>query len=152
MQKAGSCETPDFNYPMKADIYYPILTQSEYGQPKKEWVFDKSIILNATPVGGLRKEEMQPAAFLQYENQLVCRVRKDPRISSNNASNAITNILITNIRDRGDNVIYRETAGPRSGKGTIYELATVEPFTNPFGEVEYYKILLRRTENQTAGD
>ena len=62
------------------------------------------------------------------------------------------NILITNIRDSHDNIIYRETAGPRSGRGTIYELATVEPFTGPFGNTEHFRMVLRRTENQAVGD
>jgi hypothetical protein len=139
-------------YPMKADIYFPILTQGDYGQPKKDWVYDRTIICNATPVGGLGNEDIKPEAFLQYENKLIVRTKNDPRVSSNNANNAITNILVTNIRDAGDVVIYRETAGPRSGRGTIYEVATVEPFTGPFGSVEYYKMLWRRTENQTVGD
>jgi len=137
---------------MKADIYFPILQQGDYGQPKKDWVYDRTIICNATPVGGLGNEDIKPEAFLQYENKLIVRTKNDPRVSSNNANNAITNILVTNIRDAGDVVIYRETAGPRSGKGTIYEVATVEPFTGPFGSVEYYKMLWRRTENQTVGD
>jgi hypothetical protein len=47
---------------MKADIYYPIITQTEYGQASKEWIFDRVIVLNATPVGGLGKEEVAPAA------------------------------------------------------------------------------------------
>ena len=29
------CEDTDFIYPMKADVYYPIITQGGYGQPKK---------------------------------------------------------------------------------------------------------------------
>ncbi len=32
------CEDTDFIYPMKADVYYPIITQGDYGQPKKQWV------------------------------------------------------------------------------------------------------------------
>lgn len=152
MAKEKPCESPDVVYPMKADLYYPVITQSQYGQPKKDWVYDRSIILNATPLGGLKKEEIQPATFLQNDGQLLARIKKDPRISSSGSGNALTNILVTNIRDRGDKVIYIETAGSRAGKGTIYEIATVEPFTNPFGEVEFYKVLLRRTENQTAGD
>lgn len=152
MQKDRPCETPDFNFPMKADIYYPIITQSQYGQPNKSWVYDRSVICNATPVGGVKKDDISPATFLQYENHLIARMKKDPRVSSQNAKNAATNVLITNIRDRGDNVIYMETAGARSGKGTIYEIASVEPFFGAFGDVEYYKIHLRRTENQTAGD
>lgn len=145
-------DSTDFIYPMKADIYYPIITQTEYGQASKEWIFDRVIVLNATPVGGLGKEEVAPAAFLQYENKLIGRVKKDPRISSNESNNAVTNILLANIRNADDELIYKETAGPRSGRGTIYELGTVEPMTGPFGTVEYFKMLLRRTENQTVGD
>ena len=97
-------------------------------------------------------EDVKPDNFLKYENKLVARTKADPRLSSNNANNATTNILITNIRDASDNIIYKETAGARSGKGTIYEVATVEPFTGPFGYTEYYKMLWRRAENQTVGD
>jgi hypothetical protein len=43
-----------------------------------------------------------------------------------------------------------ETSGPRAGKSTIFEIATNEPFVNPFGNVEYYKLILRRSENQGA--
>jgi hypothetical protein len=147
-----SCEVTDFMFPMKADIYFPILQQGDYGQPKKDWVYDRTITCNATPVGGLGTEDIKPEAFLQYENKLIARTVNDPRISSNKSSNAITNILITNIRDANDVIIYRESAGARSGRGTIYEVATVEPFTGPFGSTEYYKMLWRRTENQTVGD
>lgn len=146
------CETTDFIYPMMADVYYPIITQNEYGQPNKKWVFNKTIVLNAAPVGGLGNVEIKPEVFLQYENSLICRTKNDIRISSNSDSNAITNILVTNIRSSSDNVVYKESAGPRAGKGTIYEVATLEPFVNPFGSIEYYKVLLRRTENQAVGD
>lgn len=152
MAKEKPCEKVDFNFPMKADLYYPIIEQSQYGQPKKTWVYDRTIICNATPVGGIRKEDISPATFLQYENHLIARAKNDPRISSKGSSNAATNILVTNIRDRGDNVIYMETAGPRTGKGTIFELATIEPYFGAFGDIEYYKMLWRRTENQTTGD
>jgi hypothetical protein len=148
----NACEATDFLYPMKADIYFPILTQGEYGQPQKDWVYDRTIICNATPVGGLGTEDIKPEAFLQYENKLIVRTKNDPRVSSNNVNNATTNILVTNIRNAQDLTIYKETAGPRSGRGTIYEIATVEPFTGPFGDIEYYKMLWRRTENQTVGD
>lgn len=147
----SNCETTDFMFPMKADIYYPIITQSDYGQPKKDWVFDRTIICNATPVGGESSEEVKPQTFLQYENKLIARTKNDPRISSNESGNAITNILITNVRTASGMIIYKETAGSRYGKATIYELATVEPFTNPFGNIEYYKMLWRRAENQTVG-
>lgn len=146
------CPETDFMYPMKADIYYPVITQTDYGQATKKWVLDRVIILNATPVGGAGQEDIKPEIFLQYENKLVSRVKEDPRISTSNGSNAITNILIANIRNAQDDLIYKETAGVRAGRGTIYELGTVEPMTGPFGSVDYYKMLLRRAENQTVGD
>ena len=146
------CPETDFMYPMKADIYYPVITQTDYGQATKKWVLDRVIILNATPVGGAGQEDIKPEILLQYENKLVGRIKEDPRISTSNGSNAITNILIANIRNAQDNLIYKETAGVRAGRGTIYELGTVEPMTGPFCSVDYYKMLLRRAENQTVGD
>lgn len=148
----NTCEATDLMFPMKADIYFPIITQGDYGQPKKDWVYDRTIICNATPVGGAGAEDIKPESFLQYDNKLIARTKNDPRISSQNSTNAVTNILITNIRQANDYVIYKETAGARAGRGTIYEVATVEPFVGPFGSVEYYKMLWRRTENQTVGD
>jgi hypothetical protein len=146
------CPETDFLYPMKADVYHPIIKQTQYGQATKNWVYDRTIICNATSVGGAGTEDIKPETFLQYENKLIARTKQDPRTASTGADNAVTNILITNIRDSQDNLIYRETAGPRAGKGTIYEVATVEPFTGPFNNTEYYKMLWRRTENQTVGD
>jgi hypothetical protein len=146
------CEATDFIYPMKADIYYPIITQNNYGQANKEWVFDRTIICNATSLGGAGDVELKPDVFLQYDGKLVARSKSDIRVSSNMTDNAISNILVTNIRSASDITLYRETAGPRSGRGTIYEVGTVEPFIGPFGEIEYYKMLWRRTENQTVGD
>jgi hypothetical protein len=148
----AECEVTDFIYPMKADIYYPIITQNNYGQANKEWVFDRTIICNASTVGGAGDVELKPEVFLQYDGKLIARSKSDIRVSSNNADNAITNILITNIRSATDLVIYKETAGPRTGRGTIYEVGTLEPFVGPFGEIEYFKMLWRRTENQTVGD
>jgi hypothetical protein len=139
-------------YPMKADIYYPVIGQTDYGQATKKWILDRVIILNATPVGGAGQENIKPEIFLQYENKLISRVKEDPRMSTSNGSNAITNILIANIRNAQDDLIYKETAGVRAGRGTIYELGTVEPMTGPFGSIEYFKMLLRRAENQTVGD
>jgi len=147
-----TCEVTDFMYPMKADIYYATIKQNEYGQPKKTWIYDRSIVCNATPLGGASKEEIKPEIFLQNNGQLIVRIKSDTRTSYLGSDNAMTNILVTNIRNASDTIIYRETTGPRSGRATIYEFATVEPFVGPFGDIQYYKILWRRAENQSVGD
>ena len=148
----NTCETTDFIYPMKADIYYPIITQNQYGQPNKDWVFDRTVVCNATTVGGAGTDELKPEVFLQYDGKLVARSKSDIRISGDGVNNAVSNILVTNIRNASDTLIYKETAGPRVGRGTIYEVGTIEPFINPFGNIEYYRMLWRRSENQAVGD
>ena len=149
---SNPCDTTDFMYPMLADVYYPIIKQSEYGKAVKEWIFDKTVACNVESIYRNTKEEMAPAVFLQYEGKLIGRSKSDIRISSKNENNSITNILLTNIRLPGDVLVYRETAGPRSGRGTIYEVASCEPFIGGLQSIEYYSISLRRSENQTVGE
>lgn len=146
------CDTNDFMYPLRADVYYPIISQNAYGQPNKQWVFDRTFTCYAEPATSGGTENINTEPFLQYEDKLIARSKTDIRVSSSDDNNAITNILITNIRSTGDEVLYKETAGPRNNKGTIFEVATIQPFVGPFGSIEYYKMVWRRTENQSVGD
>ena len=145
------CNSTDFVYPMLADIYTPTITQGEYGQIQKAWTLDQTAVCNATSVGGAGKEDIRPEVFIQHQGELIARMKIDPRYLSDSSEVATTNILITNIRSCYGEVLYKETSGPRSGSGTIYEIATLEPFINPFGQIEYYKMLWRRTETQAIG-
>jgi hypothetical protein len=147
-----SCESTDFLYPMLADVYYPIITQGAYGEVQKEWVLDRTVACNATSVGSAGKEDIKPDLFLQYENKLIARSKTDLRTTSRQSKEAITNIIVTNIRFASGELIYKETAGPRAGKGTVYEIGTHEPQVGPFNNVEYHKMLWRRTENQAVAD
>ena len=144
------CESTDFIFPMQADVYYPIVEQGPYGNVQKTWVLDKTIAVNFNRVGSAAKEEVTPNVNITQKSVLVGRSKTDIRISSLDANNAITNVIITNIRDKNCNDIYLETSGPRSGKSTIFEIATQEPFVGPFGGVEYYSLIIRRSENQAV--
>lgn len=143
-------ELTDFMFPMQADIYYPIVEQGSLGNVKKTWILDKSVAVSLTPAGSAFKEEVVPNVNITKENLLIGRIKSDIRISSRDANNAITNVIVTNIKDKNCNPIYVETSGPRVGKSTIFEIAAQDPFTGPFGNVEYYRIVLRRSENQAA--
>lgn len=142
------CETTDFIYPMLADIYYPIVEQGAYGDVKKNWVLDRTIACQFNSAGTANKEEIRPEVKLLLDNSLIGRVKSDIRFSSEEQKNALTNIVITNIRDKNGNVIYLETSGPRAGQPTIFELATFDPLLGPFGNIEYYKLVVKRSENQ----
>lgn len=144
------CEATDFMYPMLADIYYPIVDQGAYGNLKKQWVLDRSIACNFGPTGQSASEEVKPNVNISKENILLGRTKTDLRIASNNARNSITNVVVTNIRTKQQNDIYMETSGTRDGKSTLYEIASNEAVVGPFGNVEYYKVVLRRSENQAS--
>lgn len=142
------CETTDFTFPMLADVYYPIVEQGAYGNVKKNWVLDKTIACQFNSAGTANKEEIRPEAKLLQDTSLIGRVKSDIRFSSEDERNSITNIIITNVRDKNNNVIYLETSGPRAGQPTIFEIATFDPFVGPFGNVELYRVVLKRSENQ----
>ena len=143
-------EKTDFMFPMEADIYHPIVEQGAIGNVRKTWVLDRTIGCSLNPAGTAFKEDVKPNVNITQEMILLGRTREDIRISSRDANNAITNVVVTNIRDRNCNQLYIETSGPRAGKATIFEVATNEPFAGPFGGVEYFKVILRRSENQAV--
>lgn len=144
------CETTDFAFPMLADVYHPIVEQGIYGEVKKTWVLDRTIACNFNAAGSAFNEEVKPNINIVQEKLLIGRVKTDIRMSSIEARNSITNVIITNIRDKNGNHIYTETSGPRDRKSTIFEIATQDPFAGPFGNVEYYKLIIRRSENQAV--
>ena len=144
------CEVTDFLYPLKADVYYPIVEQGAYGNLTKRWVLDRTIGCNFSPAGSAGAEEVKPNAKINIETMLLGRTKTDLRISSRESRESIVNVIITNIRTANDYPIYLETAGPRSGKSTIFEIASNEPIVGPFGDIEYYKLVVRRSENQAT--
>lgn len=144
------CEITDFMYPLMADVYYPLVEQGAYGNVVKTWVLNKTVACNFSSGGNAMKEEIKPNVNITQDSLLIGRVKKDIRVSESEDKNSITNVLITNIRDRWENPIYLETSGPRAGRSTLYEIATSEPAIGPFGSVEYYKLTVRRSENQAS--
>lgn len=145
------CEQPDFMFPMQCSVYYPIVEQGDFGAIKKYWVLDKIVSCTFSSGGTAFKEEVKPNISITQHSILIGRTRSDLRISSRDSKNPLTNILITDIKDSDGNIVYMETSGARSGKGTLFEIATYEPFVGPFGVIDFYRLVIRRSENQ-AGD
>ena len=146
----ATCEETSFIFPMLADIYYPIVDQGAYGNVQKTWIHDKTVACNFNSAGTAWKEDVKPNANITQDSVMLGRVKSDIRFSSTENKNSITNIIVTNIKDRNLNEVYLETSGPRAGKSTLFEVATVEPFVGPFGSPEYYKVVVRRSENQAV--
>lgn len=145
-----TCETTDFIYPMTMGIFYPTVEQGVYGNVKKTWIHDRTVACSLSSAGGAAAEEIKTKINITQELVLFGRIRTDIRISDREASNGMTNIIVSNICDKTGKMVYLETSGPRMGKPTIFEVMSNEPIVGPFGSVEYYKIVLKRSENQAV--
>lgn len=142
------CNSTDFKFPMMADIYYPRSEQSAYGGLSQTWILDKTVVGNFIRAGAETKEELVVNVDLTQESLLIARIKGDLRISEREDGNALSNILITNIRNCEGTILYTEAVGARANMPTVYEVATQQPFINPFGKIEHYRLVLRRSENQ----
>jgi hypothetical protein len=144
------CETTDFVYPLLADVYYPIINTGPYGNMEKQWVLDRTIACYFNPAGRKFKEDVKIHPNITIDNSYVGRAKSDITESNGNDLYSITNIVVTNIRDNDGNYIYNESAGPRKGQPTIFEISTSNPIVGPFGKTEYYKLVITRSDNQAA--
>jgi len=144
----ADCEPMGFMFPMQADVYYPQVAQSSYGSVTKEWALDRTIACSLTPAGAALKEEMQVRVDLTQDSLLLGRSKTDLRFTSLGEGRALTDVVVTNIKNSDGQELYVETSGPRDGKSTIFEIATIQPYIGPFGKIEFYKVVLRRSENQ----
>lgn len=146
----GCCGS-DFLFPMRVDIYYPKVEQNMYGQITKDWSFDRTINCSFLQ-DKLSKEDIPAESYVHPKDRLIGRIQIDPRFSTTKEPYPISNILFVNIRNEYGDLIYMETSGEREGKGTIYEVVSLDPFVGPFNNIEYYNLILRRTENQGVED
>lgn len=142
------CNTTNYQFPMYADVMYPVVTQGPYGEVLKTWTTDRTVICSFTPAGTAFKEEVNPNVDLTLDSLLLGRTKEDIRYRTNGNSESLLNILVTNIADNQETNLYVETSGPRDGLSTLFEVATIQPFVGPFGKVQYYKVVLRRSETQ----
>ena len=144
------CGSKDPIYPMQADIFYPEVTQGAYGNVSKTWMKDRTLVCSLGPAGSRFREELTPNVDISIESLLVGRFKEDIRFSKDDRGKAMTNIVISNVKGRNCEEIYVEPAGPRKNQSTIFEVATMTPHVGPFGKVEYYRVILRRSENQSV--
>ena len=142
--------SPDPMFPLTADIFYATTEQSAYGNVKKTWILDQTVACSFSGTNQAIKKDIKPEYNITNDLVIIGRSKQDLRLSSREDANAVTNIVISNIRNSDSFEIYTETSGPRKGKSTIFEIASIEPFVGPFASVEYYSVTLRRSENQAV--
>ena len=168
---------PDFLYQMSCDVFYaqytspnstapetiaitqdefgmsqPVTTggvgQNEFGEAEKVWQRDRTELESYFNVmGTVNLQDLKADTSFEYKKRLNGRFRfpSDPRVDFENNSHPISSILVTNIIDKnsGQQLHLDENSNP-----IIFDVMSVDPFINPFGKIEYYKILLERADNQ----
>lgn len=139
-------------FPQIADVYYATQTQNDFGDIEKTWSYNQQVRLQLNMSTNYKDQQMQPDQFFFMEDILDGRCRTDVRISKDGATYAMTDILLTNIRNDVNKVIYHETAGIREGQPSVYEVAGVLPHLDPFGCVDYYKVVIKRSDMQELLD
>lgn len=139
-------------YPLKASIYYATQTQNDFGEVDKEWVFDRTVRLDMNTSTNYKDQQVQPDQFFWIQDLLNGRVDSDIRVSSKGTLYSLTDIIVTAIKNDSDVEIYYETAGPRAGESTLFEVAGLLPHNDPWGNNDYHKLVLKRSEVQELID
>lgn len=122
--------------------------QNEYGESVKVWGMDRTETNSYWNVmGTVNLQDLKADTQFQYKKRLNGRFmgNNDPRIDSLGKYHDISDMLITNIRDKntGNRLHINE-----DGSDIIFEVMSVDPFINPWNEIEYYKVLLERADDQ----
>ncbi len=146
----ATCESTNFMFPLQADVYYPIVEQGGYGNLKKQWVLGKTIACALNPAGTKTKQDIDPSVNVVIDNSLFGRTKSNILQTESGSGISATNVIITNIRDAQGNVIWDDSSGPRAGRPTLYEIATFTAIAGPFGGIEFYRLVVRRSENQAV--
>ena len=143
----NSCN--DHLFSMNMDIYYSTESQDKFGKEVKSWNLDRTVLGYAEILGAVDKDGLKASQFFEYEGKLIGRTKGDPRVSMEGVSYPITSMIITNIVDaKTGTEFYTESYGDKSGESTIFEIMAIEPYVNPWNEIEYYKILFNRSDRQ----
>lgn len=141
----------DIYFPMTADLYYGSETQNDFGQIELDWIKNREVRCSSISsiTGRTMGPELRPDQFIDYSNLLYFRTNEDIRVDlqdqndNNPEIHALNLILVSNIKDDSGVVIYRDYNKP-----TIYEVATVVPSFSEFQRINYFRVFLRRSQDQ----
>ena len=168
---------PDFLYEMQCDVFYAEYTspngtepeslmgqdefgmptinatvggvgQNEWGESEKVWQRDRTELESYFNVmGTVNLQGLSADREFEYKKRLNGRFRfpSDPRLDNDDKYHPVSSILVSNIINKksGQQLHLDENGNP-----IIFEVMSVDPFINPFGKTEYFKLLLERADDQ----
>lgn len=129
-------------YSNEMRVYYAVQSQDDYGRITRSWEFDR------TERGLIRQSQrlMYQVSEQNTWNDILEGVsEEDLRIDSEGVLYAPSEVLITFVTPR-----LIDTAGPRRGLNTTYELRGSHPVEDAFGVVVHFDIQLARSGDQSV--
>jgi hypothetical protein len=121
-------------------VYYSTQSQDGYGRITRTWTFDR------TERGFVKAVTNYAVDDRNSWNQTLKGVsEEDLRINEEGELFAPSEVLVTFIEPA-----FIETAGPRKGLPTTFELRGSNPVLGPFGEVLHFDIMLVRSADQAV--
>lgn len=140
-------------YPMTADVYYAVESQSEYGNMTRTWQFDRTVKCSAISAvtGDLDSELKVKDKMLLFDSSIYFRTNEDIRRKSNGKYFPINAVAITNIKDAAGEPAWINTENLKTEAGTIktkYEVKTVVPSFDMFHNIGMYRVYLTRSAMQ----
>lgn len=167
---------PGFLYNMSCNVYYASyldasstlpgnLVQDEfgnviggsgqnlYGESEKNWTLDRNERQSYWNVmGTVNLQDLNADTAFTYKKRLNGRFKypSDPRVDLLGNNHPISDILITNVCTKAKLLGAPDEELHLNANGTpiVFEIMSVDPFINPWGEIDYYKILLERADDQ----
>lgn len=136
-------------YPLVLDVFYSTTTQNELGELIHVWTYDRTIPCRTSSNTNYKDQNIFPDQRLRVVDQINAQIVEDIRIDSFGENHPLTDMLVGNIRAECETgTVYKETAGDRSGLGTLYEVIGYMPHVDPFNRIDYIKIVMSRADEQ----
>lgn len=133
---------------MTADIYYSVQSQTDLGEVTRSWVKDRTIMCSAIkdrPDSNMYST-VTTQKFIEVDPKVNLRTKEDILLSSAGGSYRLTEVLITNIKDPQGTIIWKEAVNVP----TEFEIDNVEPIYNEYHNLDAYRVLLCRSDEQGA--
>lgn len=140
-------------YPMTADIYYAVETQSEYGNITRTWQLDRTVNCSAiSAISGVLDGELKVKdKSFDYNSSVFFRTNVDIRKSKSGKYYPITATAVTNMRDPNEDPVWINTENLKTKAETVktkYEVKTIIPSFDMFHNIGMYRVFLTRSANQ----
>jgi len=135
----------EFGVPYYANVMQEA-GQNIYGEAEKVYRYDRNAeFAYFNVMGTVNLQDLTADREFEYKKRLNGRFKfpDDPRVDVYGNYHPISDLMITGIVDKnsGEQLHTNE-----DGTAIMFDVMSVDPYIDPFGNIEYYKLLLERRD------